>query len=275
MKFLQFSETKKSLIEIYKRIKEFSDIEIMQNSSDSIIAQFNILDSMAALPVEESFAIKLGNDPDLKPALQKISRFRNLFNIKLELEHVNLILNSNTPWKTVTNFTFYKNYLKLAEMEAEGASLKKGDHIVFLGSGPLPLSLIILCKHYGLSGTGIEQNRDYANISKRAINKLNMADKINFINGSHFDLPLQLKTKLIMIAAAAVPKQEIFTHLCKVLNKGTKVSYRVYEKGFRKFLDVDPSMLNTNLDKILGDGVEYRRISPEPPVNNTCIFINM
>ena len=276
MKPLQYTRAKTLLIEIYNRIKGFSDIEIMQNNSVSIREQFKILDSLAAIPVDDSFVRELEHDPDLKPALLEISRFRKLFNIKLELERADLILNSNAPWKTVTNFTFYNNYLKLAEMEVEGASLKKGDHIVFLGSGPIPLSLIVLCKHYGLTGTGIEQECEYSSISKQVISKLNLSEKINILHGSHFDLPLHIKTKLIMIAAAAVPKQEIFDHLHKVLEKGTKVSYRVYEKGLRKFLDVDSidsSTLNCNLNKILDDWTEYRRITPKPPVNNTCIFI--
>ena len=275
LKLLQFTEVKELLIEIYNRIKEFSDIEIIRNSSDSINDQFKILDSLAAVPINDSCVRKLEEDPVLMPALLEISRFRKLFNIKLELERTDLIINSNEPWKTIKNFTFYKNYLKLAEMEVEGAKLKKGDHIVFIGSGPLPLSLIMLCKHYGLTGTGIEQEQKYVNISKCLISKLNISDKINFIHGNHFNLPLQIKTKLIMIAAAAVPKQGIFAHLHKVLEKGTKVSYRIYEKGLRKFLDVDSCMLNNNFDVTVGELKEYRRIRPEPPVNNTCVFINI
>jgi precorrin-6B methylase 2 len=302
-KLLLFDEAKKSLIEIYDRIKRFSDIKIMQNipktldlsnitekkeadftrqnrkqkylrySSDSIREQFNKLDYLAAVPVDNSFAEKLENDPGLKSTLKGISRFRKFYNIKLELERADLILSSNVPWKTVEKFSFYKNYLKLAEMEVEGAKLCKGNHIIFLGSGPLPLSLIILCRQYGMTGTGIEQNSEYAGISKQVISKLNLSEKINILHGSHFELPLQKKTQLIMIAAAAVPKQEIFAHLGRVLKKGTKVSYRIYEKGLRRFLDVDSERLNNDLEKMRGRFKEYKRIIPEPPVNNTCVFM--
>jgi len=272
MQLLQFDEVKKIFFQIYNRIKDFSDIEIMQNSSDSIIEQFKILDSMAAIPVDDLFVRTLEKDPDLKSVIVEISRFRKLYNIKLEIERAELILSSNTPWKIVENFTFYRNYLELARMEVKGANLCKGDHIVFLGSGPLPLSLIILCKCYGVTGTGIEQDLEYVNISKRIINKLNMSDEINILHGNHFNLPLQAETQLIMIAAAAIPKQEIFAHLNKVLKKGTKASYRIYEKGLRKFLDVDSSIEHNNLNDTWGNFKEYRRIRPEPPVNNTCIF---
>jgi hypothetical protein len=55
------------------------------------------------------------------------------------------------------------------------------------------------------------------------------------------------------VAAQAEPKKAIFDHLVDVLPAGTKLSYRIYEKGLRLLLDT----------------------APKPPVNNTVVFLNI
>ena len=59
----------------------------------------------------------------------------------------------------------------------------------------------------------------------------------------------------------------IFDHLAEMLPAGTKVSYRIYEKGLRRLLD-------TFSRYVLPEPFEeYLRISPEPPVNNTVVVL--
>ena len=69
------------------------------------------------------------------------------------------------------------------------------------------------------------------------------------------------------IVADALPKDEIFSHLAKALPDGTILSYRIYEKGLRRLLD-SQSVFN-----LPSEFKEYARIRPEPPVNNTSVFI--
>ncbi|MGB9131874.1 MAG: nicotianamine synthase family protein, partial [Methanosarcina sp.] len=83
----------------------------------------------------------------------------------------------------------------------------------------------------------------------------------------HFILPLEIRCDLYMVAAQAEPKEEVFEHLAKVLPKGSKISYRLYEKGLRKVLD------GSSLSEIPIGFEEFLRVEPEPPVNNTVIFL--
>lgn len=78
---------------------------------------------------------------------------------------------------------------------------------------------------------------------------------------------LKEKCELVMVGSDAVPKEEIFSHLSHVLSPGTKLSYRIYEKGLRRLFDQNP------VENLPGQWVEYDRIRPEPPVNNTCVFL--
>ena len=166
-------------------------------------------------------------------------------------------------------FTFYKNYLQLAAMEKQGAGLNPKDRIIFLGSGPFPLSLILLCSLYDLKGLGIEQEASSVELSRQIVLHLGLEDQIQIMCGNHFSLPLQEEeAQLLMVAAMARPKKEIFAHLAQILPVGSLVSFRLYEKGLRKILDreEDEFILPREFS-------EYQRILPQPPVNNTVVVV--
>lgn len=252
---------------IYSQIKDFGDTDILENPSPELYVIFKRLDELAALDVDEKAIDLILKDPNFDLLMTEISRFRFLYNLKLETEKAKSLLSSSNPWETLQNFTFYPNYLQLASTEYTGSGLKPKDCVLFLGSGPLPLSLILLCHEYGLFGIGIEQDENRANLSREVISILGLSVSIKIIEGNHFCLPLENSCDLYMVAAQAEPKKEIFEHLTKVLPEGSKVSYRLYEKGFRRILDY------SSFFELPSRFEEYCRMQPCPPVNNTVVFI--
>jgi len=256
------------LRQISALVKSSGEEEIQEDSAGELQALFNRLDELAALEVDEKSIDAILKSPDFDALIDSISRFRFLYNLKLENEKAKSLLESPDPWETLRNFTFYPNYLQLARTEFTGSGLKPGDCILFLGSGPLPLSLIVLCHEYGIFGIGIEEDEKRANISRKVIACLGISESIKIIEGNHFSLPLETRCELYMVAAQAEPKKEVFEHLAKILPGGTKVSYRLYEKGLRRVLDGNyPFELPSGFE-------EYLRVQPEPPVNNTVVFLN-
>ncbi len=254
------------ILEIYSSIKDLKDKEILQDPSNHLRPIFQRLDHLIALNIDKSEEAILC-DSAFNFAFDAIARFRSVYTAKLEIEHAHSILESRDPWEMLTNFTYISNYLKLSQTEFQGARLKPGDSVVFLGSGPLPLTLIVLCHWYGLKGIGIEREPDRAELSRKVLKKLGLSDQIEIINGDQLTLPLKTRSELIMIAAQAEPKNEIFNHLAKVLPVGTKLSYRIYEKGLRRLLDT------FYLFELPEQFEEYLRVQPEPPVNNTVVFV--
>jgi len=255
------------LQQIHALVKDIGEEEVLESSSVELQVAFKRLDELAALEVDEESTEMILKRQGLESLLISISNFRFSYNLKLEIEKANSILESQDPWKTLKNFTFYPNYLQLSRAEYIGAKLKTEDCVVFLGSGPLPLSLIMLCHEYGVQGIGIEQDGKRASLSREVISRLKLSEKIRIIEGNHFCLPLEDRCELYMVAAQAEPKKEIFEHLARVLPKGSKVSYRLYEKGLRRILD------GGILFKLPAGFEEYLRIQPEPPVNNTVVFL--
>jgi hypothetical protein len=129
------------------------------------------------------------------------------------------------------------------------------------------MTLITFCTRYDVRGIGMERVEEYCDLSQQVVKHLGLTDRIDIRLGNHFSFPLQKSCQLVMVAAAARPKQEIFDHLVNVLPTGTKVSYRINEKGLRRLLDNQPSF------DMPADFQQYLRCRPEPPVTNTVVFL--
>ncbi|MBN2232003.1 MAG: methyltransferase [Deltaproteobacteria bacterium] len=224
------------------------------------------IDRLAARPVAAKTADRLAREPALLPVIARIARLKREAGLRLECRQAEAIAAADRPWSRLLQFPYYANYLELARMERRGAGLESCDRVVFLGSGPLPLSLICLNRQYRIRGTGIERDGERTALARRVIKSLGLADEISILCGSHFDLPLKEPVKLVMVGADARPKDEIFAHLAAAMRPGEMLSWRIYEKGLRRLLDdasrLDPPAAFT----------EIGRVHPEPPVNNTAVF---
>ena len=101
------------------------------------------------------------------------------------------------------------------------------------------------------------------------VKHLGLAQRITIINGDHFVLPLKEDFRLLMVAAMARPKEEIFQHLAHNLPDNSLISFRLYEKGLRRLLDLDGDFI------LPPEFCNYCRIPPQPPVNNTVVVVKV
>lgn len=267
MKAYEFESIKNEFLDIYSTIRDLTDDEILNGPEDMFRSHFEKLQRLIARDVDDRLAKELLCDREFRWITKHISHLKKLNGLRMEIRFAQSIIAAPDPWTVLRGFVYYPNYLRLADMEYRGAELKPGDRVVFLGSGPLPLSLICLCKQYGVEGMGIEQVPEYATLSQNLIQALDLTGHIQMIQGNHFSLPLDNECMLVMVAADAGPKDEIFTHLAKTLPNGARLSYRIYEKGLRRLVDNAAALNPPSVFK------EYLRIRPEPPVNNTSVFL--
>lgn len=257
------------IMDIYSMVMDFDCEKIYHDPSNHLKTVFKRLDQLIALDVDDATADAILSCSGFNSAFNAITRFRSRYTAELEMAQANAILASSNPWRSLKGFDYFQNYIQLARTEFRGAGLGDGDCVLFLGSGPLPLSLIVLCHKHGLRGVGVEQEPDRAELSRRVIEKLGLSDRIRILDGNHLTLPLPEQVDLVMVAAQAEPKDAIFDHLATVMPAGTNISYRIYEKGLRRLLD-------TFSRYELPFGLkEYLRVRPTPPANNTSIFLTV
>ncbi len=257
------------IMDVYSVIADFDREETYLTPSNHLNTVFQRLDQLIALDVDDVTTEEILSNSGLNSAFDVITRFRSRYTAELEIEQANAILDSSDPWRSLKGFDYFSNYIQLARTEFHGAGLKAGDTVLFLGSGPLPLSLIVLCREYGLKGIGIEQEKERVELSRRVIGRLGLSNEIKILDGNQFTLPLDEPVDLIMVAAQAEPKSAIFSYLAEVLPAGTMISYRIYEKGMRRLLDTFSRY------ELPGNLEEYGRIRPTPPANNTSVFLSV
>ncbi len=263
---MKLQEVKERLLEIDSLISGLGEQEVMYGPKELVGSLFEEIGRLAQQEVKEGEMGSFLRDPSLREPLRRISRLRTCYNLRLEREACEEILASADPWETLRGFRFYRNYLTLVETEGKAAGLERGERVVMLGCGPLPITLIVMARTFGVKGLGIERDRGWASLAQRVLEKLGLSREIEVAAGDHKLLPSLGNYKLVVIAALAEPKQEIFDLLASSIPRGAFISCRLYEEGLRAILyETAPFRVPSALEEVV-------RIPPSPPVNNSVVI---
>ena len=174
------------------------------------------------------------DDEKMNKALKLIRKFYVYIGARLERENAMKILESDDPKAVLDSFHFYDRYIGLIENEMQLAKFNENKTFVFLGSGPLPLTIIIFNMVTGCKCIGIEQDPDVAELSRKVLKRLDLDEGIEIITGNEKTIA-DLDYDILMIAAFAEPKDRVFANVWDVVDEKTPVLYRTYT-GMRAIL---------------------------------------
>ena len=174
------------------------------------------------------------DDEKMNRALKLIRKFYVYVGARLEMENALKILNSDNPREVLDSFHFYERYIGLINNESKLAKFNDEKTFLFLGSGPLPLTLIMFNEVFGCKCIGIEQQEDVAQLSRKVLKKLNLDDDIKIVIGNENTIA-DLDYDILMVAAFAEPKERVFSNIWDVVSEKTPVLYRTYT-GMRAIL---------------------------------------
>ncbi len=174
------------------------------------------------------------DDEKMNKALQLIRKFYVYIGARLERENAMKILESDDPKAVLDSFHFYDRYIGLIENEMHFAKFNEDKSFVFLGSGPLPLTIIMFNIVTGCKCIGIEQDPDVAELSRKVLKRLDLDEGIEIITGDEKTIA-DLDYDILMIAAFAEPKDRVFANVWDVVDEKTPVLYRTYT-GMRAIL---------------------------------------
>ena len=174
------------------------------------------------------------DDEKMNKALQLIRKFYVYIGARLERENAMKILESDDPKAVLDSFHFYDRYIGLIENEMQLAKFNENKTFVFLGSGPLPLTLIMFNMVTGCKCIGIEQFEEVADLSRKVLKRLGLDEGIEIITGDEKTIA-DLDYDILMIAAFAEPKDRVFANVWDVVDVKTPVLYRTYT-GMRAIL---------------------------------------
>lgn len=278
MKLLQ-NYRKKKIIEKRKNSFEYIsnlDIDSLIDSIEinkELVKHVKVIEKTSAEKISPKLKDKLENNDGFKVQLNKFLenyRFTYLFE---EIIMANKIIKSKFPFDTYRKYNYYKAYLHSIEAEIEAGNLSKGDKIIFIGSGPLPTTLIMMYEHYGIKSIGIEIIPKVAELSRKLIRSLNLSDKIEIVTGDHFSIETTENIKHVIVALAAEPKDEILQWLKPILSKNTSISYRFSKdpkpEGKLKDLVKNPKRWFREYDGYKTIKIIY----PSPPTSNIIAIV--
>jgi len=198
-------------------------------------------------------------------ALEIIRKFYVAAGINLEMQNALDILTAEEPWVKLESFHFYDRYAILVRNERRLASFSAGNRVVFVGGGPLPLTLMLLNKFYGVRGISVEIVSEMAKLSERVLDKLEFSPEIEVVCGDETALS-HLHYDGVMVAALAEPKRRVFRNVRRLVAPETKILYRTYS-GMRAILYAPV------IKEDLAGFQELDKILPTGKVNNTSVLI--
>ena len=174
------------------------------------------------------------DDEKMNKALKLIRKFYLYIGARLETNNAPEIIESEDPQATLDTFHFYERYEGLLTNESKLAHWHEDKTFVFVGSGPLPLTLILFRQKFGCKCIGIEIQEDVAELSRKVIKKLGLDDGIEILVGDE-TLLKDIDFDILMVAAFAEPKERVFSNVWEIVDEKTPVLVRTYS-GMRAIL---------------------------------------
>lgn len=149
------------------------------------------------------------------------------FETNLEAEFAHLLINKRrSVKKTLMNeYPIYSRYVISLKNEIKLAKIGSKDKVLFVGSGPFPITAILVHELTHSQIDCVEINKSSAELSKRVIDYLNYSDSIHTINKDALDIDYSEYT-VIVIAILAKPQDKIIEVIWKQISQGSRIIYR-------------------------------------------------
>jgi hypothetical protein len=264
---------RKTMREAYYAVKDLSDDDLLYGPVENYFLPLQMIKSLSLVSSDFS---GIDSDVPTEKITTTIACIENLlwmFGLRYEIEAAKTISNNSSPWEALQNFVYYDAYIETTRMEFEGAGLQAGQKIVHIGSGPLPISLILFYKMYGVESIGIEIDPRCYESSKELIGNLGLGENISILLGDHHLLPVNTEVQHYIVGLDARPKAEIFAHLAAFLPRGASVSYRFNKQAIQNdCLATMMDMSYLSYQKF----PDFREIAvsyPRPPAINIIAFL--
>ncbi len=187
-------------------------------SPSELYSLYLTIDDIAHLECHHDIDTRIMACPEIRRMLPAIRRYyKDFFDIH-ETCLVNEVLSAKDPWKPLMDFGLYPRYKTLIETQMEHLSTPRPRRIAFIGSGPMPLSLILMHKLYNICSIGIDIDERAVCLAQKCVERLGMEEAIRIVHGDEHSLALH-QWDMVVIAALAEPKSRIFSALQQIMSE--------------------------------------------------------
>jgi Nicotianamine synthase protein len=262
---------KPHILAFAERIKKYDRVMLEALSPHDLYRLYLLLDDLAHLDAGEDVAGLILDEPDIRRELPVIRDYYKSFFSIHEIHVARQLLNSSTPWETFKSFPLYPRYEALVRSQMKAGRLKAGSSLVFIGSGPVPSSLILLNHLTGIRSMGLDTSTIAVETSRKVVRCLGLEKEVKIFQGDETLLE-QLDWDMVLVAAMAEPKERIFRTLRRIMHaKGkteARIIFRTYT-GMRAILYEPVSPADIEGFKVV------KLFLPAGRVNNTTVIVRL
>lgn len=164
---------------VYQRLATADSLE----PCDEVNKLFSELVRISLSPLHSSEAARMLADPVLDAIRENLWRVCARGEFELERQWSTRVVESEDAWAELKRFPYYGNYEKLARLEVaalQGAAARPLERVLFVGSGPLPLTSILLARHHGLRVDNVEMDERAFRVSRHLSERLGLAHQLGY-----------------------------------------------------------------------------------------------
>jgi hypothetical protein len=261
---------KPHILAFAERIRKYTREMLEELAPDDLYRLYQLLDDLAHLDVGAHLAGLILEEPEIKAVLPLIRSYYAAFFAIHEMHLAQRLIASPDPWDDLTDFPLYPRYASLIQTQVETLPDLPHKRLLFVGCGPVPMSLILMNRFYQTRSIGLDASGRCVDAARKVIESLDLQKEIDIAHGDD-SLVQDLDWDAVLVAALAEPKERIFRHLRGALMKrggDIPVIYRTYT-GMRAVLYAPVSDDHVKGFQIL------KKVFPTGRVNNTTIFARL
>ncbi|MDL1979604.1 MAG: nicotianamine synthase [Deltaproteobacteria bacterium] len=252
-----------------KRIRGYTREMLAELSPGDLYRLYQILDDLAHMKAGVHLAGLVLKEPDIRRELGAIRSYYAAFFDIHEGHLAKELLKSDAPWETLKSFPLFARYKLLVRNQIEAMPVTPDTRLVFIGCGPVPITLILMNRLYGIRSLGMDESSGAVETANNVIRRLGMEKEIRIIHGDDSDLK-NPDWNMALISALAEPKSRIFQTLRLLLKEREHASvvFRTYT-GMRAILYEPVKPADIEGFRIV------KEILPTGRVNNTTVFAEL
>jgi hypothetical protein len=191
------------MLALSKRVAASDSMSVLERRA--LVVEFEHAVLGCAMPDDQELIDELSPFfPDLNLAYER-------YETELETEFSEKLLKNRVELR---EYALYNRFVGLLTNEIRLLEAEPGDQLAMIGSGPFPISALILATAFGMRVIAVERNPNSASLSSRVVRHLDLEHAIQVACGYGEEL-ISGEVRHAIVALLARPKEAILNNVFK------------------------------------------------------------
>jgi nicotianamine synthase len=217
-----------TILNTYKDLSTFSSLA----PSPAINQAFENLVRIIKTPYSQEIISSTLGDARIKDIQEELYKICAEGESLLEAAWADRVLKSDDVWATLREFPYYQSYVSMVGQEV-ALLARKSHRALFIGSGPLPLTAILLAIQHDMDIVCLDSDSEALFKGARVVEKLGLCHRIKFIcaDGKEFSIPKEINVTFVaaLVGDRVKEKEAVITHVTKTAPQNSAIVLRTAE----------------------------------------------